>query len=124
MFPDLPAPAGVSGSIKIGHYDFRVRWFSREEEAADANVGYCDTDHLEFGFSRRLEPTHMAEIVIHEVTHAIWYLRKLPARATEEMVCEHHGIGVTQVWRDNPEFFRWWNSLLTMRRSTGQYPVP
>lgn len=124
MPTDLPSPVGAPASIKIGHYDFRVRWFPREEESSDDNVGYCDTDHLEFGFSRRLEPTRLAEIVVHELTHAFWFFRKLPAKVDEETMCEHTGSAITQIWRDNPRAMSWWNSLLTMQRSTGQYPVP
>jgi len=56
------------------------------------------------------------EVVFHEVTHAINHSRGVEDGITEEDLTEHHGLGWSQFWLDNPRFVLWLTYTLSRIR--------
>lgn len=99
--------------VKIGPFDYTIRWYDRPEEDREARYGYTDHNELEIGVSDRLQKVRKADTFLHEVIHALWYILALDKEATEEEVATKYGVGLTMVFRDNPELFQWWLALCT-----------
>lgn len=86
-------------ALKIDHRDITV----------DAlHPGYDDTAAglYESAFSRILispaaSPAEQARLLLHEVLHAVWDIRHMPATVTEELACSLLDGALATVFRDN-----------------------
>lgn len=91
--------------IAFSPRDIRVRPMYPDEVASS----YADADGLfwehpvEIAVRSTTTPYRQAEVLIHEIIHAIWAARGLKARASEETVCTHLGEALATVFRDNPQ---------------------
>lgn len=63
------------------------------------------------------KPADQADTLLHECIHAIWDLRKLSKRPTEERVADSLGTAFAELFRDNP-------SLLSMLAGALYHNVP
>ncbi len=54
-----------------------------------------------------LDARKRLEVVLHEITHAINHSRGVEDGITEEDLTEHHGLGWSQFWLDNPRMVSW-----------------
>ena len=89
-------------NLRIGHRSIRLERM-RPGEAHDqdarglylpnAGVIHVDPDQ---------QPDVQAEVVLHEVIHALWETYGLPPRVDEEEVASVLAKGLAQVIRDNP----------------------
>lgn len=78
------------------------------EEADDAKVwGYYDHGGKRIVLDAGLSGMRAVEVVIHEVTHAIFHLRAISPKWGEEKTVTEFGIGWSHVLRDNPRFLLW-----------------
>lgn len=64
--------------------------------------GYYDDWRREIVIQPNLTAYKQAEVVLHEIIHAIWAQREMPKRATEESVCTHLGVALALVMALNP----------------------
>lgn len=113
--PSLKPPQGFPvRPIKVGPFDFKVRWFDHAERDVRDAYGYCNKDIHTIGIFRHLNKFQMADVVIHEVMHATHFVMVgLDINLhSEEKIVQPYALGFTMVARDNPEFFKWWHSLL------------
>lgn len=93
--------------IKIGPYDFTL--LPMPGEMADRNGAAGCTDILDFTIliDVRRKPRYIVDTLLHEITHAIWFVWNIQDRDDEERTVTAIGTGLATVWRDNPEVFKW-----------------
>ena len=78
------------------------------EEADDARVwGYYDHGGKRIVLDAGLSGIRALEVVIHELTHAIFHLRNMSPRWGEERTVTEFGIGWAHLLRDNPRLLLW-----------------
>ena len=78
------------------------------EEADGARVwGYYDPNGKRIVLDAGVSGLRAVEVVVHEVLHAIFHLRKMNPRWGEERTVTEFGKGVAHVLRDNPDFMLW-----------------
>jgi len=98
-------------SVKIGPYTYEIR----EIDDAQRRFGYdghLNHDALIIHFHDHSDPVYTAEVFIHEILHAIHHHFCMKDSTPEEMFAENTALGLVMVWKDNPDVFKWWTSLL------------
>lgn len=66
------------------------------------NRGYYFLNPPEIALNPHLPPPEQAEVLIHEVIHAVWAQRRMSPRVTEESAAGHLGDGLATVLQLNP----------------------
>lgn len=78
------------------------------QEADDARVwGYYDHGGKRIVLDAGLHGLRAVEVVMHELTHAIWHLYGINPRWGEERTVTEIGRGWAHLLRDNPELLLW-----------------
>ena len=54
-----------------------------------------------------------AEVVLHEVVHAIFSIASIQAKQGEEHIVSCIGTHLAQLFRDNPDFIKWVQNAVT-----------
>lgn len=97
--------------IKLGAHTWRFGWHEGPQEIGQKTPrdcwGLCHHDHLKITFERGLKkqpPTYAAEVVLHEVAHAVHHTFGVVDGLDEEDVTERAARGWLQVIADNPQF--------------------
>ena len=90
--------------LRIGHQTFQLQ----EANKLLNELGYMGRCHKSNGilqYSTEYPPEQIVDSVLHECLHAVWYLHLDMEEATEEHAVTMLAHGLTQMMRDNPEFF-------------------
>ena len=95
-------------SIRVGAFDIALK----AVDATDASVmeahGYFDAGPSIIGIrTNHPSPPRVADTLLHETLHAIWWTAGLKDSDDEERVVSALGVGLTQVLRDNPWLLKW-----------------
>lgn len=53
------------------------------------------------------QPIEIASTLLHEILHAIWYERELGSKAKEEEGVRNIEAGLMLLFRQNPQFMKW-----------------
>ena len=108
--PSLPT------RIKVGYRDIEV---------AQVERGSLDGDAEYDGFEGRIRVPddapvqYLAELVTHELDHAIWDISGLPdCGATEEQIVSAFARSWLQIWRDNPDLIAFIDGALRSQNTT------
>lgn len=101
-FADTPK---LPSSIRVGYQDFKIELASREV-LVEAD-GDCHREKQLIRIGEWLRPQVMAEVVIHEVDHAMWPYRWSLVGDVEENFVSALSPVQTQVMRDNPGLYAW-----------------
>jgi hypothetical protein len=93
--------------IRVGPYDILFNHLSKEdEEKNDINGQFCGFEEaISLGTFRTT--TRLVDVLIHEVTHAIFWVYDLNAAEGEEKIVGMLGTAWAQVYRDNPWLLEW-----------------
>lgn len=79
-------------------------------------LGLCDTEDCEITISEGQHPVEMADTIVHEILHGVFYLMDVGLSSEqEEFVVRKVATGLTQVLMDNPH-------LLTYLANAGPPP--
>lgn len=88
-------------SIKIGPYDYAVVKLDKSD--AGRNYGAFASEDQEIRLRDSFKSKHMlADTLLHEILHGIWFVHGIVARDGEERIIGQMATGLTQVLRDNP----------------------
>ncbi len=79
--------------------------------AAEA-YGFCCYDTQTIGVTEGLPRDQMADVILHEIIHALYFVMGLSEDGAEEKVAHRVATGLCTVFRGNPKFFKWWSDLL------------
>lgn len=99
--------------VKVGAHIYRILYRNTEGNCGGLCHTHSKTIHIRLG----LEGSYLAESLLHEVMHAIWYewgitnsemplALYLASVATEESAINGLANGLMAVMRDNPAFRR------------------
>jgi hypothetical protein len=100
--------------LRVGPLDYEVRWVDANWRASANCVACCDNETQIITLYEGLTPSQLPCSFVHEVGHALLYAARFTQEPdiTEEVACNLAGYMITGFWRDNPEVFKWWSSLL------------
>lgn len=90
--------------LRIDH--ITVELSAMEDEMVIDGVavrGYFDPNQETIQIARDQSPANQADTLLHEIIHAIWSVRSLPARLSEEQVALWLASGLASVFKANPE---------------------
>lgn len=88
--------------VKIGPYDYAI--VSLDKSDAEENYGTFASEEQEIRLRDSFKSSHMmADTLLHEILHGIWFVHGIVVRDGEERVIGQMATGLTQVLRDNPD---------------------
>ncbi|BCJ91812.1 hypothetical protein IZ6_25470 [Terrihabitans soli] len=102
----------LPASIKIGPYVWKIQLRSKTWQKREGKFGFCRFDDFAMDIVDDLPPLFKAEIVHHEIGHAIWWTYNLDSREREERAIMSLSRGYIDLWADNPELLRWFAAQL------------
>lgn len=88
--------------IKIGPYDYAVVILDKSEARGNYGAFVSEDQEIRLRDSFR-SPHMMADTLLHEVLHGVWFVHGIVARDGEERIIGQMATGLTQVLRDNPD---------------------
>lgn len=104
---------GLPESIRVAGHDIAVTVKSEQwRTSTDHHGEFCHIDMEILIAPTFAKPGRAAEIVIHEVMHAIWWAFNVSDRDDEERTITNLAGGLQQVWRDNPALIEWINEAM------------
>src|SRR5258705_11539277 len=99
-------------TVKVGPFDVKIVEFDKDDEDMKLCFGAFDPMSLKI-YLRPDFATKMLEVetLIHEVLHSVYWIQgiKHGPKNIEEHVVHNMSVGLTQVWRDNPNLISWIN---------------
>lgn len=90
--------------LKVGHRDYTIRAMDKDVALDGPDMGYCHKTSAKIEVSPLIPAQLQAEILLHEVLHALWDTAGLPERASEEEAVSRLTRGFCALMRDNPDF--------------------
>lgn len=108
----MPSNLPVS-TIKVLHVDYDL--VAMPPDYADASNQWGDTDKSKriIRVDTRAKPRDVAEVLLHELIHAVWEAMGIPGRPREERAVRAISTGLTTVWRDNPALHKWYGKQIS-----------
>ena len=98
--------------IKVGAYFFTVvRWTRPMCHDKDAMGQFLPRQQL-IAIAPDLSPSLLLDTLIHEVTHAIWFVYNIQKEDDEERTVHTGSSGLAQVYVDNPKLLRYYLSIV------------
>lgn len=99
-------------NIQVLQHKFELQ-FADETFFNSANAyGYCDKSGLVIRVYKKMKPSLLVEVVLHEILHAIHFSIGADKEMEEEQFAQHFAGPLTMVIRDNPELIEWLRHLL------------
>lgn len=93
--------------VKIGRHIVSFALI-HPQEADDAKVwGYYDLGSKRIVLDAGISGLRAVEVVMHELTHALYHLKSVNPRWGEEKTVTALGLGWAHLLRDNPELLLW-----------------
>jgi hypothetical protein len=101
-------------SVKIGHLDYAIEWVGAEWAVGHNRKGEINYVEEVIRVVETLSPYSMADTFLHEIVHALTehYDAASDDPISRENLSHWMGAGLVMVFRDNPEAFAWWSSLI------------
>lgn len=106
MTPPLPT------CVKIGPYDYDIQWIDKKEADRRACHGIHYGDDQDLVLSHEDKRQRIFNTALHEIIHGILGVVPLSDTVQEEVMVKSLANGISMVWRDNRELFRWLDGLL------------
>jgi len=99
--------------IKVGHmhYDL-VSWSELEADAKDCWGRHSPKQQI-LNYREDLKLRTKAEVILHEVIHAVCEHWDREENANEEATVRKITNGLAAVWVDNPQLIAWFNYAFT-----------
>ena len=99
-------------SIRVGSYDVKVTPLTVEE--TEKCLGIFHKNEMRMGLADKYATKQMeAQIVLHELLHAIYEVMGIHAKDGEERIVAQVSQGLAQVIRDNPKLIEWLRKQLS-----------
>lgn len=108
---------GLPASIRVGPFDFAVKEWDHPEAYTRGRYGEMSTIDFTIKIDRTIPPIKLADTVLHEVGHCIYWAYSLKDDDEEERLISTMATAWTQVWRDNPSLYRWLGATLAKQVS-------
>lgn len=106
--------------LRIGPFDYEVRWVDRPEATVERRFGWCDNNDQVICVQLGLKCQKTADTLLHEIAHAlVWNYGGAIDESDhikEEDFVGWIANGLIQVWRDNPDLLPWFQEILARPR--------
>lgn len=97
--------------LKIGYQNYKL--VNNTEVLSRNNMhGLCHKDQGVIEYNTTYGPQALADTLVHEVLHAIWFLHLDEEEVEEEKAVTMLAHGLCQVIKDNPKFIKEVQGLL------------
>lgn len=108
------AVAKLPPSIRIGPFDFRIeKWEPCAAERAHRYGECLTTEQVIRIRSDMSSPEKAADTLLHEVSHAIWWVHGIEDSDLEERTVNLSSTGWVSAYRSNPWLLGWLAECLT-----------
>lgn len=106
--------SSLPDSIRVGPFDIRLTRMSASHASAAEAFGYFSREDevIAVEASPNGSPYGIADTLIHEINHAIFWAYGLRDDDAEERTVATMATGWTQVYRDNPWLLDWLKKAL------------
>jgi hypothetical protein len=98
--------------LKVGPLDYTLIWESVDWEVGAQRFGECSPNICEIRITERCSGYRLACIFAHEVAHALASMDGCYEQADAEEIADVASYSMVAFWRDNPDAFDWWISLV------------
>ena len=102
----MPAPKEITVLGLI----YKIKFVPLEDVGND-RLGWCDCTSLQLYIAEDQPRSALANTFLHEVIHAINYSMGI-ASGDEENLTNRLANGLCAVWRENPDVFKWWATVI------------
>jgi hypothetical protein len=100
--------------IKVGYADFKVVNLKSEYADHDTKEGHCSSAHHIISVRSDDRPdSEVANTLLHEVLHAIWYIWGNGGGLEEESAVTTMANGLLTVFKDNEGFVEFLSEAVT-----------
>ncbi len=100
-------------NVAVGGFVYDVHAWNHDEALAGDLLGYCDNIKNQIKIADGLNDQRRAEVLLHEVLHAIFHQSGIEAtREGEEKVVSGMAYGLIGLIRQNPDFMSYLKRLL------------
>lgn len=101
---------GLPRRLRVGQYAFKVVFLATDDhpklEGSPART-VMGLDEYTIYLHRGMTWQRAAEVVLHEVQHAVNWVRDITDRSKEEEFVTENAAGLTEVFIHNPKFHDW-----------------
>lgn len=122
--PDCPqcavegaySPPAPPSSMRVLHLEFDIEFIDREHMEQLEKYAWCDKNRQKIVIERGLRPRMLADVVIHEILHAIHCATGAEQELSEEQIAMTFSGPLVCVLRDNPRLFDWLRYLVSVKQ--------
>lgn len=96
--------------IRVGPHDIPIVYkpsLKLDDDEFASGLFYC-TGNYHIEIQQDLRGSRMAEVLLHEVLHAVWANTQFTAEKNEERAVSVLSSALTQLAKDNPDFIKSW----------------
>lgn len=94
--------------VRVGAHDWRIILWPANKAIGEARNGECCSAMQEIRIQESLPTRYTAvDVVLHEITHAVYWGTSLDDKDEEERIVESISMGLTGLFRDNPWLPDW-----------------
>ncbi len=97
--------------IKVSGFTIAIEEWESSEAAAQGKYGMFSPHQLKIQVDTSIDPQIVAETLLHEVLHAIFWANIIDTTLDEEPVVEKTSLGLFQVLRDNPNLIKFFTNF-------------
>lgn len=90
-------------AISVGYRTYGVNPLEMADHEMTEKYGWCDKANNQIYVYTGSEPMVVADTLLHEILHAVWFYMGLDDKHDEEAVVNRLATGFTTVLYDNPD---------------------
>jgi hypothetical protein len=100
-------------SVRVGPYDIALEPMTPARQHTEDATGYFAYAETKIAFEAHpVSGPYAADTLIHEISHAIYYVYGIKSEDDEERTVSTLSTGLVQVFRDNPWLLGWLKKAL------------
>lgn len=93
----------IPKAISVGYRTYGVNPLETADHEMTEKYGWCDKVNNQIYIYTNSEPMVVADTLVHEVLHAVWFYMGLDDKHDEEAVVNRLATGLSTVMYDNPD---------------------
>lgn len=93
----------IPRAISVGYRTYGVNPLEMADHEMTEKYGWCDKVNNQIYIYTNSEPMVVADTLLHEILHAVWFYMGLDDKHDEEAIVNRLATGFTTVLYDNPE---------------------
>ena len=91
-------------SVRIGPHDFTIKPLPARK--VDGTYGDFNQVRRRIRIQRGLAPSMNVDIMLHELSHAIWWVWNIKSGDKDERIINTMATALTALFRDNPKLLK------------------